>query len=135
MARVYATSSDLAAYLGYTPSNADQLLGRASLVIDGLLIGAWYDTDTDDLPTEPEVAEALEDATVAQAAAWAEGHGSVYGGGGYDQVQIGSVQLARFKGGGSANTAVTQVDGVQVAPAAVTALRVTGLLPVYPIVG
>lgn len=130
MPRVYATTQDLTAELGYTPDNADQLLERASLLVDRLLIGARYATDDQGEPTDTDVADALERATVAQAAAWAEGHGSTFGGGGYDRATIGSVTLSNYAGSSSSQL---EVDGVQVTPGTLSVLRVAGLLPVYPV--
>jgi hypothetical protein len=39
---------------------------RASLAVDRALIGALYATDDQGMPTDPDVVEALRDATVAQ---------------------------------------------------------------------
>jgi hypothetical protein len=61
--RVYALSTD--AWPTDPPANADLLLRTASRVVDELLIGRVYDVDSDGLPTDTDVAQALQDATVS----------------------------------------------------------------------
>lgn len=122
--RAYATTADLANYTGEAPpANAGQLLRDASASIDGLLIGAWYRTDEQGLPTDPQVAEALLDATVVQAAHAAE-TGGMGGAGG--QVTIGSVSLSVPASG------LTGSRGESIAAGAVDALTLAGLLPIRP---
>lgn len=129
MAPVYATSEDLASYLGETaPANADALLRAASLLVDGLLIGAVYATDSKQQPTDDGVADALVDATVMQAAYWHHTGLPAEGAGAYESVSIGSVSLSRGDGAVSGRA----VDGQQVAPGVTTPLQLAGLLPVYP---
>lgn len=70
MARVYATPEDWTASpygAGAAPEDAEARLARASLDVDRVLIGAVYATDSAGLPTSSVVAEALRDATIAQA--------------------------------------------------------------------
>lgn len=54
--------------LGYLPTNADQLLYRASRDVDRATQCATYETDEDDLPTDPVVLQALKEATIEQVA-------------------------------------------------------------------
>lgn len=52
--------------LGYTPVNAQQLLDRASRDIDYALLCSVYDVDSSGNPTDPDVIEALREATLEQ---------------------------------------------------------------------
>lgn len=129
MAPVYATADDLAEYLGTdAPDNADRLLKRASRTVDTLLVGAVYDTDSQQQPTNDEVLDALREATVAQAAYWHHNGMPSEGLDRYGQVQIGSVQLSR----GESAPSDGMVDGVQIAPGVTSELRLAGLLPIKP---
>lgn len=70
MARVYATAqewTDSPYGAGAAPDDADARLARASLDVDRMLIGAVYATDSTGMPTDTAVAEALREATIAQA--------------------------------------------------------------------
>lgn len=70
--RVHATPQDLAADpWGVTVDNADALLRAASALIDVATTTAIYAVDTDGVPRDRRVADALRDATCAQAATWA----------------------------------------------------------------
>lgn len=70
---VYATTADLARYLGGAPPlGARRLLHRASELVDEALLCAVYDTDAAELPTDPKVAQALARATCAQVRWWGE---------------------------------------------------------------
>ncbi|SNR44152.1 hypothetical protein SAMN06265360_10626 [Haloechinothrix alba] len=130
MAPVYATKEDLAEYLeeDTAPDNAAHLLKRASLLVDGLLIGASYNTDTNEQPTDASVADALLDATVIQAAYWHHNGLPDEGAGRYGSVSIGSVSLSRGEGAPSAGS----FDGQTVAPGVRTVLQLAGLVPVRP---
>ena len=100
MARVYATLDDYEDYLGKAPPadfDAESLV-RASARIDRALLGAIYATHpTTQLPTDPDVAEAMRDATCAQALWWDEigdstGSGALQE---FGELQIGQVRLRR----------------------------------------
>lgn len=99
MARIYATSADLAAYTGEAaPPNADALLAKAVRFLDSNVLRlCWYCTDpTTGMPTDATVIEALRDATCAQVAWWtALGDNMGALGAGYGSVSIGSVSLSR----------------------------------------
>lgn len=123
----YATVDDLTTYLaGDTPpAGAGGLLARASEIVDEILIGAIYDTDTDGNPLDPAVAAALRDATCAQAmylAATGDQTGALAQ---FGSASAGAVSFSRMDGT-QAPTAYTS----RFAPAAVGVLRVAGLLPV-----
>lgn len=130
MAPVYATKSDLESFLGgETVDNADRLLKMASMLVDSLLIGAVYETDDQQQPTDSDVADTLLDATVLQAAYWHENGEPIDGASRFGNVNIGSVSLSR---GETPKTAST--DGQTVAPGVQSILHVAGLVPVTPYV-
>jgi hypothetical protein len=67
--RAYATTADLASFTGQAPpTGARQKLVEASDAVDDMLFSALYFVDSLGLPTDPAVAEAIRDATCAQAA-------------------------------------------------------------------
>lgn len=68
MARVYATPTQLAEWmgLGSPPAGADRMLRAASRDVDHLLVCAVYPVDGDGLPTEAAHVTALQEATCAQ---------------------------------------------------------------------
>lgn len=93
----YATPEEYEAYTGATvPAGIALMLTRASRVVDQVLLSAVYDVDDDGLPTDPAVQAALRDATIEQAAYWAQtgedGTGALSE---YANVSIGSVSLGR----------------------------------------
>jgi hypothetical protein len=126
----YATAEDLADYLGEQPppDNAATLLDRASTYVDDILIGAYYQTDTNGNPVDEDVAEALRKATCAQVLYWAETgntSGTETGDGGWRDMTIGNVRLSRSSGGSSQTGAAATF-----APDALRHLRLAGLLPI-----
>ncbi|MGW6455510.1 hypothetical protein ACWF94_06200 [Streptomyces sp. NPDC055078] len=72
--RVYATTTQLANYLGTAPPvNAARLLLRASELLDSdILLPAVYEVDLVGLPTDPEVAAAFANCVCAQVEFWGE---------------------------------------------------------------
>src|SRR4051794_26110046 len=103
MARVYA---DRAALLAYAPADqvadlpadpeATRLLTRASRRVDRLLFAAVYDTAaTTGLPTDPDVAQALSEATCEQALWWLETGDESGASDQYQSVSAGSIALTR----------------------------------------
>jgi len=82
MALVYATAADLATWTGTTaPTNATQLLRRASGLVRKATSVAFYATDTNGLPTDADTLQAFNDATCAQANLWASAGIDPAGGG------------------------------------------------------
>ncbi len=70
----YATSAELNDWLGSgvtAPADPDRLLARASTLVDEM-VRAPFDIDTDGIPTDPDVAAVLRDATCAQVEQWIE---------------------------------------------------------------
>lgn len=125
MRRIYATPDQLAAWTGDpAPPDADRLLARASEDVEDALRTAVYATDAAGMPTDPDVVQALADATCAQVeyqqAAGDDGTGAA---GRWDSVSIGAVSLS---GRQSGPTAAGDVD---LAPRAERALTRAGVLP------
>ena len=122
--RVYASTADLAEFLGTTPPRgAARMLRRASREVDQLLRTAVYDVDdVTGLPTDPGVARALADAVCEQVEWWGE-LGDASGSGAVAALagsQIGTVKL----GTGAASTG----GSLAIAPGAHRALQLAGLL-------
>ncbi|CAL9457053.1 hypothetical protein SUDANB15_02541 [Streptomyces sp. enrichment culture] len=117
----YATEQQLIDYLtpDPAPANAAKVLDRASDDIDGLLIGAVYDTDDNGMPTDPKVQKALRKATLAQAE-YLVATGDLTGA----QRQWSSVRL----GDAQYTRGATGQEPGRIAPAALQALRVAGVL-------
>ncbi|MFD6421554.1 hypothetical protein [Streptomyces sp. NPDC060198] len=93
--RVYATTTDLAAYLSAAPPvEAGRLLERASELLDSdFLLTAIYDVDDAGRPTHPLVASGFRDAVCAQVEFWGEVGEETDISGPLQGAQIGSVNL------------------------------------------
>lgn len=118
----YATSEQLASYLEATaPADAGRLLTRASELVDDHIVTAFYDVDTNGLPTDTDVAAALRDATCAQVEYWIAGDEE-------DDI-LGPVESANLggmsQGYGSGQNRVTPM---YLAPRAARHLRTAGLM-------
>jgi hypothetical protein len=124
-AGVYATSADYTDWSGQAaPTDIDRLLARASEDIDDALLTALYCTDSDGMPTEVDVIDALRDATCAQVEYQQEtGDTGTGAAGRWDSVSLGPVSLSGRK------DASTGPQGVDLAPRAGRALRRAGLIP------
>lgn len=125
MGRIYATPDQLTAWTGDpAPPDADRLLARASEDVEDALRTAVYGTDDAGMPTDPDVVQALADATCAQVeyqqAAGDDGTGAA---GRWDSVSIGAVSLSGRQSG------PTTGGDVDLAPRAERALTRAGLLP------
>jgi hypothetical protein len=93
----HATTADLLAVPGVAsvPAGAEQLLLRASRDVDQALICAVYDV------ADPDVVEALRDATVEQALAnAADGDKTGLGGQGPQSFNIGGLNVSKWYGEG-----------------------------------
>lgn len=129
--RLYADAAALAAYPGGSAvpaESVDALLRTASRVVDQLLRGIVYDTDPATLlPTDPDVAGALEDAACAIAVE-AHATGALAAGGTqeWDSVKLATVALSGRKSRSGSLT----VAGVPVPTAALVALADVGPLVV-----
>ncbi|GFH36633.1 hypothetical protein [Streptomyces pacificus] len=93
--RTYATTTQLANYLGTAPPlDSARLLRQASVLLDtDFLLTAIYDVDTAGIPTDSEVAQAFADAVCAQVEFWGEVGEETDISGPLEGVSIGSVQL------------------------------------------
>jgi hypothetical protein len=93
--RVYATTTQLAEYLGAAPPlDSARLLLEASRMIErDFLVPAVYDTTADGLPSDPVVAAALAEAVCAQVEFWMEVGVENDISGPLQGVSIGSVQI------------------------------------------
>lgn len=93
--RSYATTTDLANYLGAAPPvSAPRLLLRASELLDSdFLVAAVYDVDTDGMPTHPLVLAGFRDAVCSQVEFWGEVGEDADISGPLQGAQIGSVNL------------------------------------------
>lgn len=131
MARVYATHQQLVDYIEGsdfevpTEPESTRVRTRASELVDEGLLTAVYDTDpVTELPTDPRIAAAMRDAVCAQVVWWDETGDEQGVAGQYTSASIGSVSLTRANAGQSGAS-----SGRQLAPPAVTHLRLAGLLP------
>ncbi|MEU0039955.1 hypothetical protein [Streptomyces sp. NPDC006333] len=124
-ARVYATSADYTEWSGQAaPTGAERLLTQASRDIDDALLTAYYCTDADGMPTDPDIVEALREATCAQVEYQQEtGDTGTGAAGRWDSVSLGPVALSGRK------DAPTGPQGLDLAPRADRALRRAGLTP------
>lgn len=128
MTRVYATSTDLAAYTGSSaPADADALLAKASRMLDSAVFRlCWFQADGDGLPTDDLVTAAFRDAVCAQAAWWDQlGDSTGAQTAGWGTVQIGSVMMSRSL----TATAPTDSPARQIAPEVWDVLRSPDLTP------
>ncbi|MGW3499358.1 hypothetical protein ACWDMY_01250 [Streptomyces globisporus] len=117
----YATEQQLIDYLAPAPAppNAAKVLDRASDDIDGLLIGAVYDTDDNRQPTDARVQAALRKATLAQAEYLVETKDLTGAQRQWGTVAVGEVSYTRGTSG---------TEPGRIADAALQALRVHGLM-------
>lgn len=130
MVLVYATPQELAAWLGLTdpPAGASLALRDASLVVDGLLVGAVYDVDETGAPTDQEVIDALRDATCAQAVFKPKGDNLPSDDGG----KVASVKVDKVSKSYAVSPTTGAVVDDPVSSQAVSILRLAGLVPAHP---
>lgn len=71
---VYATKTDLIGWLGETPDHDDtyltRLLRHASMLVGRACRSDLYDADPNGLPEDPDLLEAMVEATCAQTETW-----------------------------------------------------------------
>jgi hypothetical protein len=127
---VYATAADLTAWLsaGTVVPEPDRLLARASTKVEALLLTAVYDVDSGGAPTDPDVAQALNDATCAQVEWWLLTGDEAGAGSQYQSVSIGKISLSRGYSAAGSATGQSQT----VAPRAVELLQLAGLISQSP---
>lgn len=127
MARVYATAEDYTKWLGLTtpPEGLTRSLARASQLVDWLLVTAVYATDSAGLPTDPDIREAVRDATCATVAWWEDTGDDTGAATRYTSAGIGSVTLSRANTPAAATPAGAQA--ARLAPEALQLLADAGL--------
>lgn len=135
-APLYADAADYsAAFEGATVS--DELLTAASSVVDELLIGTIYSVDDDQYPTDERIRETLKLAALSQAR-WCDEKGDTTGTGAGSTAAVTSASIGSASFSMDAKAAAEQrhvtASGRPAAPAAISILRVEGLLPVSAIV-
>lgn len=128
-APIYATESDYRNWVEDQDATISaRLLRQASRVVDEILIGAVYDTDPIDQPTDPDLIQAFADATCAQAA-WMDAAGDTTGSS--DTATIGSASIGSVSYTGASAATVAPaghtLSGASIAPAALRELRGAGL--------
>jgi len=74
MSRIFATVSDLNAapwsLTALSAADAARMLAFASRLVSHATMSAIYDADTDGMPTDADLKEALQEATCSQVATW-----------------------------------------------------------------
>lgn len=132
MARVYATQADYQQWTGDNAATvAPSVLARASRLIDRALVGAVYVVDSQGLPTDTPITEALRDAVCAQIEWWDE-TGDTTGIGAASQFASAAIASANYTraqgaaaGDGKGVTDRLSADALDV-------LVTAGLLPITP---
>ena len=126
--RVFATSEQWAAYPQHPeplPANADAILSAASLEVARLTQNARFDV-ANDVPTDPKIVQALQDATCAQANFFAETGDLTGASGQFMSMTLGSFSASRNTPGGAPGAA--GVDGSRTAADTITILTLAGLI-------
>lgn len=126
----YATTADLAKVLHEAPPvDAEVRLRRASAVVDDALFCAVYAVDSDKMPTDPDVAAALNLATCEVVAWWAstgdDGSGAMSS---VQSASIAGVSLGYAGGGGSKGSLSARARASLLGPAALRVLEDAGLI-------
>ena len=123
---VYADTGDLETWSGTpAPDNAAVLLREASALVTAACRADVYDTAPSGLPLDDDLAEAMRDATCAQATYWAAvGIDPTLGGFGVPQVVTGSsIDGASVSTNGAEVAAEALASLDRLRPVAVTILR------------
>ncbi|MGY0023754.1 hypothetical protein ACVHNB_32895 [Streptomyces sp. YJ-C3] len=117
--RVYATTTQLAEYLGTAvPLDAVRLLTDASRALDDMLRAARYCVDDDGMPTDPAASAAFAEAVCAIVQWWDETGDPVGAGAGWDSVSAGSISLS-----GRSSSTATPIAAGNLPPRALAALQ------------
>lgn len=127
MGRVYATKEQLEVYLEGepVPDGAARLLRSASRDVDDMLLTAVYAVDAAGMPTDPDVAEALREATCLQAMHRDERGDEIDMMGSGESVRLGTLAFGGVGGSGSQGSQPIPVWN----PEAFRVLRLAGLIP------
>ena len=130
MTRIFATPAQWATYRGddAPPADADRILRSASIEVARLVMNAHFDLDnsTPPMPSDPEIVQALQDATCAQADYFLETGDLTGASGQFQTLALGSFSVSRNTPGGAQGT--TGVDGSRTAAEAISILQQAGLI-------
>ncbi|MBF6333328.1 hypothetical protein [Nocardia transvalensis] len=69
---IYASPDDLAAFLTPVPDNAAALIRSASMLVRDVTSNDLYDITPAGLPSDPDLRQALREATCVQVASWVD---------------------------------------------------------------
>lgn len=128
--RIYATVQEFTDFLDPdpVPANAGRLLRKASWRLDDVLIGARYDTDTDGMPTDPDIVDLFREAVCLQAQYIADLGDETGANANVNSQKVGGVATTRalsLVGGGTP----------RVSPEMIELLRASPLASIHPFVG
>lgn len=128
--RVYATVEEFADFLDPdpVPANAGRLLKNASRRLDSILMGACYDTDTDGMPTAPDVLDLFREAVCLQAQYIADLDDETGANANVSSQRVGDVSVTRAISAAGSGTP-------RVSPDMIELLRTSQLFPAYPTTG
>lgn len=116
---LYATSDEYQDAVGQNAT--DRQLADASLAVDKALIGAIYNTDSDGLPTDPNLLAAMKRATIAQARAIISASAQT--------LKSASIGSASYSYADPIPNGITLPAGGGLCPDALTELQLVGLTP------
>lgn len=138
MARTYLSATEYPAQVfesGYVVGTelAARIVERASLAVDSALVGVWYETDADQLPTDTDLLDTIKRATRYQADAILEDH-LVTAGERAPRVKAAQIGSASYTLDASAGAASALPADGSLCADAVRVLKVAGLLNVDPFV-
>lgn len=141
--RVYATTTDLTAWMDPdpAPANAASLLRSAAILLESATATAHYATDMDGYPTTTKIVDALRDASCSQAEYWADNGLDPASG----SIKVAGEKVATSKaiGGAQLNYSVSLIESAQqsragalstLSPEAYNILDREGLLDGAPVI-
>ena len=106
---------------------------RATMAVDSALVGVWYETGPDHLPTDADLLDAIRTATLYQTEAIVDDL-LIASGAKPPRIRTASIGSASYTLDSTAGTARTLPADGSLCPDARTVLRVAGLLNVDPYV-
>ncbi|MEE4540987.1 hypothetical protein V2S66_03265 [Streptomyces sp. V4-01] len=127
---VYATVQQLGVFLAPAPvpDNAERLLTNASRRLDGLLMGARYETDSNGAPTEQDVIDLFREAVCLQAQYIADLDDETGANANVSSQRVGDVAVTRA-------ISVVGIGTPRVSPEMIELLRTSRLAHAHPVVG
>lgn len=135
MPRAYIATGEFPLPLDVTPSQQELTVAieRASLAVDSALVGVWYETGPDQMPTDADVLDAIKTATLYQAEAVLDDM-LISTGVRSPRIRAASIGSASYTMDSNAGASRTLPAGGGLCLDALTVLRVAGLLNVDPYV-